>query len=111
MVVHAIQRIQAVAALAADLGGDDIDQGVMLKHADVGRVFDMTDQGFLHRRASGVGHMHNAARTVAAFAGQVQFARLLAKGHAHFYQPLNGGGCALNHGAGGGHIVQASACV
>ena len=98
LVVHAIQRIQAVAALAAHLRGDDIDQSVVFKHADIGRVFHMADQRFLHCRARGIGHMHNAARAVAAFA-------------AHFYQPLNRSGCALYHRVRGRHIVQACARV
>ncbi len=36
------------------------------------------DQRALHGRAGGVGHMHDAAGAVAAFAGQVQLAVLLA---------------------------------
>jgi hypothetical protein len=75
-----VQRVQAQAAVqrqAALLAGDQVHQRVVLEQRDVGRAAHMFDQRFLHRRAGGVGHVHDAPRAVAAFARQVQVAVFL----------------------------------
>ena len=111
--VH-IQHIGPVAAwrcvgrctgqLAA---GDQVDQHVVLEEHDVGvgpRAF--TQRG-LHRRASGVGHVHDAPVAVTTLARQVQLAVLGGKGHTHLAQPGNRRGGVFHGEAGGLQITQA----
>ena len=82
----------------------------MLKQGDVGALAHLCDQGLLHRRAGGVGHVHDAPRTVPALAREVELAVLfLGEGHAQAAQPGNGFRGLLHHEAGGLQIAQARA--
>jgi hypothetical protein len=76
-----VEHVGAVAALAGPLElpvGDEVDQHVVLEQRDAGRGAHPLHQRALHGRAGGVGRVHDAALAVAAFARQVQFARVFA---------------------------------
>ena len=115
-----IQRIQTDAAVgpcrfggAVELvGGDQVDQGVVLKQADVGAGLDPLNQGLLHGGAGGVGDMDDASRAVAALAGEVQLpgvAVLFGEGHAELLQPGDGLWRVFDDELGGIDIAQAGA--
>jgi len=107
--IKGVEPEAAVLRQAPLAAGDQVDQHVVLKHADAGRLPHLRDQGLLHRGASGVGGMHDAACAVAAFARQVQLALLLRKRNALRLQPRNALRRMLDHEAGGRRIGQAGA--
>ncbi|MNS95363.1 hypothetical protein D3C72_1296190 [compost metagenome] len=107
-----VQRVQALAGRIGqpELGaGDQVDQRVVLEQRDVGRAAHALDQHLLHGRAGGVGHVHDAALAVAAFARQVQVAAFFREGHAEFAQPADGLRRAFDHEARGLGVAQAGA--
>ena len=82
LVAHLVQCVHTLAAhglAGAGQGaggaavGDEVDQHVVFEHRHVGRGFHPFDERFLHRRAGGVGGVHDAAVAVPAFSGEVQF--------------------------------------
>ena len=79
-----VQRVKAQAARLGrarpELAAVIRSTAVLFQQRDVGRAPHLLDQRLLHRRAGGVGDMHDAPRRVAALARQVQVALLLGKG-------------------------------
>ena len=101
----------AALARALELAvGDQVHQHVVFKQRDAGRGAHLGDEGLLHGGSGGIGHVHDAALAVPAFARQVQGARaFLGEGDAKLAQPGDGGGGTFDHGARGVDVTQAAA--
>ena len=87
---------------------NQIHQHVVFKHLNGGGAPNSRDQGFLHRRAGGVGGMDDTAHAVSTFTRQMQRARMLrvfAKRHTQFAQPINGMRRTVHHSLGCGQIA------
>ena len=86
--------------------GDQINQHVLFKHRHIGCFFDALCQHLLYGCTGGIGHMHDAALAVSAFASQMHMPIFLSELNTQRLQPRNAFRCLFNGEFGGFEVTQ-----